>query len=284
MAGPWLLGKHTWQFKETLINNSRHEKIGRCRLATDGLMFVQYTDPALGMVAFFDKPSLPFDALKGTWIFDTARTFPSGVVNKTELGSFLVISDPVAFFGEIRNSRAVTIQMPGLKNSRTIDVVKARPILNRFLACAAVARSQATASPKLANADSAGRPKLTGVAEAKRNAAGQYYFLTQIDGEPVLALVDTGAFRVTINESMAKRIGLRVDDKAFNKTTSTANGIASYADAKVKEIRIGGVVVKDIDVAVMRDKSLVGTALLGMSFLNKLTRFEFSGSGLKLVQ
>ncbi len=116
-----------------------------------------------------------------------------------------------------------------------------------------------------------------------RNAGGQFDFNSSMNGIYVNVLVDTGASSVTINRSTARRIGIRVNDSDFNNFANTANGRTSYARASIKEIRINGVLVRNVSAAVLKDTSL-DHALLGMSFLNKLKKFEFKGNQLKLIQ
>ena len=96
-------------------------------------------------------------------------------------------------------------------------------------------------------------------------------------------LVDTGATLVAINESTARRIGIRLKPSDFKYKVRTANGITEAAAATIKEIRIGRVVVRDIRASVSRDESL-SVILLGMSFLNKLKRFEVDSGTLVLAQ
>ena len=64
---------------------------------------------------------------------------------------------------------------------------------------------------------------------------------------------------------------------------TTANGPAKAASARIASIDIGGVVVRDVDALVMPDKVL-SQNLLGMAFLSKLKRFEYSGGRLLMEQ
>lgn len=116
-----------------------------------------------------------------------------------------------------------------------------------------------------------------------RNAGGQFDFNSSMNGLHVQVLVDTGASSVTINRSTAQRIGINLRDSDFHNFADTANGRTSFARAVIKEIRINGIVVRNVRTAVLRDTSLT-KALLGMTFLNKLKKFEFKGNQLKLIQ
>lgn len=111
------------------------------------------------------------------------------------------------------------------------------------------------------------------------------HFLTQakMNGRSEEVLVDTGATYVAINESLARRLGIRLKDSDFKYKVRTANGITYAAAAVIDEIRIGRVRVQNVQASVSRDESL-NTVLLGMSFLKKLKKFEISGDELILIQ
>jgi aspartyl protease family protein len=59
--------------------------------------------------------------------------------------------------------------------------------------------------------------------------------------------------------------------------------VTEAAAATIDEIEIGRVVIRDVPALVSRDKAL-STTLLGMSFLNRLKKFEFAGGELVLTQ
>ncbi|WP_075995389.1 retropepsin-like aspartic protease family protein [Salaquimonas pukyongi] len=111
------------------------------------------------------------------------------------------------------------------------------------------------------------------------------HFLTQakMNGRSEEVLVDTGATYVAINQSLARRLGIRLKDSDFKYKVRTANGITYAAAAVIDEIRIGRVRVQNVQASVSRDESL-NTVLLGMSFLKKLKKFEISGDELILIQ
>ena len=120
-------------------------------------------------------------------------------------------------------------------------------------------------------------------ARAFRDINGHFSFDAMMNGTHVKVLVDTGASSVAINQSTARRIGIKLRSNDFRHVANTANGKAKFARAKIKEIRIGKLLVRNVEAAVLEDRALDGT-LLGMSFLNKLKRFEIQGRTLKLTQ
>ena len=153
---------------------------------------------------------------------------------------------------------------------------------------------QSAARPAPAPAASAAAPAQVATATEKRpartsssrtripaDARGHYLTEAKLNGRRVEVLVDTGATKVAINRSTARRVGLRIRDNDFKYTVNTANGQARMAKGKLKSVRIGTVMVRDVEVAVLEDESLDG-ALLGMSFLNKLRRFSVERGALVL--
>ena len=113
----------------------------------------------------------------------------------------------------------------------------------------------------------------------KGDARGHFNVRARLNGRPVPFVVDTGASAVAINMSTARKLGLRIRRKDFTGRSSTANGVVAYAPATIREIRIGGIKVRDVRAAVLPDEAL-STNLLGMTFLRRLKRFSVSNNRL----
>ncbi|MFP1630397.1 TIGR02281 family clan AA aspartic protease [Zhengella sp. ZM62] len=105
----------------------------------------------------------------------------------------------------------------------------------------------------------------------------------RLNGRPLEALVDTGATLVAINNSTARRIGIRLSRPDFIYEVNTANGKTKAAAATIERIRIGRIEVRDVKAVVMDDKALSGT-LIGMSFLKRLDSFRVEGNTLRMEQ
>lgn len=116
-------------------------------------------------------------------------------------------------------------------------------------------------------------------------ADGRGHFQTdaRVDGRDIGFLVDTGATVIALTEKDAARIGIRPFASDYTMNVTTANGPAKAAAARIASIDIGGVVVRDVDALVMPDKVL-SQNLLGMAFLSRLKRFEYSGGRLVMEQ
>jgi aspartyl protease family protein len=111
------------------------------------------------------------------------------------------------------------------------------------------------------------------------NADGRGHFLTEgsINGAPVRFMVDTGATLVSMSAADAVRAGINYR-KGEPGMTMTANGPAQVWQVKLDSVKVGNIILRDVDGAVHGgDMPLV---LLGMSFLN---RMEMKRDGDRMV-
>ena len=121
------------------------------------------------------------------------------------------------------------------------------------------------------------------VSYIKAGYNGQFVARAKLNGYRSDVLVDTGASAVAINETTARRMGIRLKSSDFKYKVQTANGITMAASAMIREIKIGKVVVRDVRAMVSKDKAL-NVVLLGMTFLNRLKKYEFNQGTLILTQ
>lgn len=108
-----------------------------------------------------------------------------------------------------------------------------------------------------------------GPATAVLTADGQGHFLTtgSINGATVRFLVDTGASMVSLGAGDARRLGIDAR-KGERGITNTANGQAVVSRVKLDTVRVGEIVMNNVDALVhQQDMPIV---LLGMSFLNRM--------------
>lgn len=103
-----------------------------------------------------------------------------------------------------------------------------------------------------------------------------------VDGAPTRFLLDTGASLVTLNLRDAQMVGFDLDKLAFTQRSQTANGIGLGAPVRLREIRIGPIVVKDI--RAMINKAPMSTSLLGVNFLDRLSGYSVKDGTLTLTQ
>ncbi len=106
-----------------------------------------------------------------------------------------------------------------------------------------------------------------------QDLSGHFRAHPQVEGQVLLMLVDTGATLCVFTREDARRIGLMVTDRDFTARVATANGSVPAARVRVREMRVGGITVRDVDALVLPSGRLE-TSLLGMSFLRRLRGFE----------
>lgn len=111
--------------------------------------------------------------------------------------------------------------------------------------------------------------------------SGHFRVSVTIDGSHLFMLVDTGASSVALSAEDAAAAGIRPAPKDFSRLVSTANGTIAVAPVQLREMRVGDLLLRDVD-AVVIPKGRLGTSLLGMSFLGRLRGFEIAGNRLTL--
>src|SRR5262249_45543168 len=119
-----------------------------------------------------------------------------------------------------------------------------------------------------------------------RLPAGKYgHFLTEaeINGRDIDVMVDTGASVVALSYNDAERAGIFVNPSDFTHTAQTAKGIARVAPVTISRLRLGDVIVRNVQ-AVVSERGASERTLLGMSFLGRLSRVEMRGGTLVLEE
>src|SRR3989441_7032525 len=100
------------------------------------------------------------------------------------------------------------------------------------------------------------------------DARGHFVVDGQINGGAVRFLVDTGATSISLSSADASRLGIDYR-KGQPGLMGTANGSVVAYRVKLETVRIGDIVVNNVDAAVV-EGSQMPFALLGMSFLNRM--------------
>jgi len=152
---------------------------------------------------------------------------------------------------------------------------------SRLSATPAAAHALLPNKPAAANVDIA-RAGIRSVS-VPRDARGHFQTDGRIDGQRLGFMVDTGASVIALNESSAARVGIRPSRADYKASVSTANGTVKAARTRIALIDVGGLLVRDVDALVLPDEAL-SENLLGLSFLSKLKRFEYTNGQLVLEQ
>lgn len=114
---------------------------------------------------------------------------------------------------------------------------------------------------------------------ADRN--GHYVSDIEINGRTLNAIVDTGATLVALRYEDARALGIVFPGDRFDVGVRTANGSAQARRVRLRSVRLGAISLNDVDALVLGE-GMLGTNLLGMSFLKRLSRYEVRGSTLVL--
>jgi aspartyl protease family protein len=117
--------------------------------------------------------------------------------------------------------------------------------------------------------------------EIAADLRGHFVTTAEIDHTSVEVIVDTGASVVALSYEDAEDAGLRPRTLTFDMPILTANGQVDAARVVLARVEIGNVLVRDVEAVVLPRGAFAGT-LLGMSFLNKLSRFSVEDGRLQL--
>jgi aspartyl protease family protein len=112
------------------------------------------------------------------------------------------------------------------------------------------------------------------------NTAGHFLTTGSINGASVRFLVDTGASLVSLGASEARRLGIDAS-RGQRGITDTANGQAVVSRVKLDTVRVGEIVLNNVDAIVLPQD--MPNALLGMSFLNRM-EMQRNGETMTLKQ
>ena len=122
----------------------------------------------------------------------------------------------------------------------------------------------------------------TGVIEVPRGADGHYYLTLELNGEPVVFVVDTGASQIVLSEQDARSVGLHPEDLDYIGSAMTANGVVRTAPARVERMVLGDIVEENVKVYV--NEGEMDGSLLGMSYLQQFERIEITQDALVLTR
>lgn len=111
---------------------------------------------------------------------------------------------------------------------------------------------------------------------------GHFQISAEVNGADARLIFDTGASAVVLTTDDARRAGIDVDRLRFNVPVSTANGTGRAALVRLDRVEVGGIVRTSVRAFVAEPQALE-TSLLGMSFLETLTRYSVSSNSLELV-
>jgi aspartyl protease family protein len=121
-----------------------------------------------------------------------------------------------------------------------------------------------------------------GTATFRRGLDGHFTVAAEVNGQRVPLLFDTGASAVVLSYRDAARAGIDVETLSFTMPVMTANGTGRAAVVSLDSIDIGGIARRNVRAFVAEDGALHGS-LLGMTFLETLSRYSVEGTRLVLA-
>lgn len=114
-----------------------------------------------------------------------------------------------------------------------------------------------------------------------RSDNGHFEAVVGINNASIRFLVDTGATSISLSFADAESAGIDVENLNFTIPTSTANGIAYSAEARIDRLYLGGIERRNLRVSVSK-RGRMTTSLLGQQFLESLSSYEKRGDRLTL--
>jgi len=114
-----------------------------------------------------------------------------------------------------------------------------------------------------------------------RTQSSDFQIMTEINGQNIPMILDTGASAVVLTNEAAKAVGLPVEVIKYTVNIATANGHTKAAEATLDRVAIGSIVERSVP-ALIAQPGQLKTSLLGMSFLNRLQSWEVRGDRLVL--
>jgi aspartyl protease family protein len=121
-----------------------------------------------------------------------------------------------------------------------------------------------------------------GVATFRRGMGGHFEINATVNDHTTPMIFDTGASAVVLTIADAKAAGIDTKGLAFTIPVSTANGTGRAARVRLDRMEVGGIVRERV-VAFVTEDGALDMSLLGMTFLETLSRYSVTQNSLELV-
>ena len=123
----------------------------------------------------------------------------------------------------------------------------------------------------------------SGSVRLRRSDDGAFFANSEINGAPMMVRLDNGAATVILKQSDAEKAGVDVSGLTYDTPLRTANGTSYLAPVRLKSVRVGPLVMEDVEGLVAKAGTL-NENLLGTSFLRRLSSYEVAGNFATLRQ
>lgn len=121
-----------------------------------------------------------------------------------------------------------------------------------------------------------------GTATFRRGMGGHFELNATVNGHTTPMIFDTGASAVVLTLADAEGAGINTNNLNFTIPVSTANGTGRAARVRLDKLEVGGIVREGV-VAFVTEAEALETSLLGMTFLETLSRYSVTQNSLELM-
>lgn len=121
-----------------------------------------------------------------------------------------------------------------------------------------------------------------GLATFRRGIAGHFEIQATVNGHTTPMIFDTGASAVVLTIADAEAAGISTKKLNFTIPVSTANGTGRAARVRLDRIEVGGIAREGV-VAFVTEENALDQSLLGMTFLETLSRYSVTQNSLELA-
>ena len=121
----------------------------------------------------------------------------------------------------------------------------------------------------------------TGNVHVSRSYGGNFFVNTDVNGAEVRMIFDTGATAVVLAGNDARSAGIDTAALNYNLPVQTANGTGYAAPITIDRLSVGNITRNGVRAFVVQDDAL-DTSLLGMTFLETLSRFSVAQDSLEM--
>jgi aspartyl protease family protein len=121
-----------------------------------------------------------------------------------------------------------------------------------------------------------------GTAVFRRGMGGHFEVNATVNGHTTPMIFDTGASAVVLTPEDAEAAGIDTRNLQFSIPVSTANGTGRAARVRLDQLEVGGIVRQGV-LAFVTEQEALETSLLGMTFLETLSRYSVTQNSLELT-
>jgi aspartyl protease family protein len=121
-----------------------------------------------------------------------------------------------------------------------------------------------------------------GLATFRRGIGGHFEINATVNGHTTPMIFDTGASAVVLTVADAEAAGISTKRLNYTIPVSTANGTGRAARVRLDRIEVGGIVREGV-VAFVTEENALDQSLLGMTFLETLSRYSVTQNSLELA-